>query len=159
MFQPPPSPALNLQLLVTLVMSGLLIGAAITYTWQWHKPGRVNLISKKLIPVYIALGVGLFFLSLLNQPHFREISQTCKDYQLQKTLYSSTPVNPGCDREIAESEATYLAAYPVLANRQSLPVYLGLLALGGGVVVALRARGSVGRTRRGILRPRTLRDT
>jgi hypothetical protein len=140
-------------------MSGLLIGAAIAYTWQWHKRGRVNLFSKKLIPVYIALGLGLFSLSLLTQPHFREISQTCKDYQLQKSLYSSTPANPECDREIADSEATYLAAYPVLANRQSPAGYLGLLALGGGVVVALRARGSVGRTRRGILRPGTLQDT
>lgn len=154
MFALPPLPALNLQLLVTLVLSGLLIAAAIAYTWQPQKLSRVNLISKKLIPVYLALGVGLFLLSLLTQPHFREISQTCKDYQLQKTLYSSTPANSSCDREIAESEAAYLATYPVLANQHSSAGYLGLLALGGSVVVALRVRSSAGRTRRSVLRSR-----
>ncbi|HEY9634376.1 MAG TPA: hypothetical protein V6D14_13260 [Coleofasciculaceae cyanobacterium] len=159
MFQPPSLPDLNLQLLATIVISGLLIGVVLTYTWQQYKQNRVNLFSKKLIPVYSASIVGLFLLSLLTQPHFREISPSCKNYQLQKTLYSSTPANPSCDREIAKSEATYLAAYPVLGNRQSLPGYLGLLAVGGGVVIALRAQGSVGRTRRGVLRPRILRDT
>lgn len=155
MFAPLALPAVNLQLLVTLVMSGLLIAAAIAYTRQPHKLSRVNLISKKLIPVYIGLGVGLCLLSLLTQPHFREISEICKDYQLQKTLYTSTPANSSCDREIAESEASYLATYPVLANRQSPIGYLGLLAGFGSVVVALRARGGAGRTRRGVLRPRT----
>jgi hypothetical protein len=149
MFQPPPLPDLNLQLLVTLVISGLL-GAAIVYTWQRYKSGRV-----KLIPVYSALIVGLFSLSSLTQPHFRTTSQTCQDYQLEKTLYSSTPDSPECDREIADSEASYLAAYPLLDNRQLPPVYLGLLAFGGGIVVALQARGSAGRNRRGVLRPRT----
>ncbi len=158
MFAPPPLPNLNLQMLVTSTMSALLIPAAIAYIWQQHKPSRVNLFSKKLLPVYTASLVGLFLLSLLSQPHFQEISQTCKDYQLQKTLYSSNPANPSCDREIADSEASYLAAYPVLADRQSPTGYLGLLALGGGVIVALRARGSAGRTRRGVLRPRALRN-
>jgi hypothetical protein len=150
MFQPPSLPDLNIQLIVPLVISGLLISAAIAYTWQRHKPSRV-----KLIPVYIALGVGLFLLPLLTQPHFRTISQTCKDYQLQKTLYSSTPGNSSCDREIADSEASYLAAYPIIANRQSPPVYLGLLTLGGGLVVTLKAQGSLRRTRQDHLRPGT----
>jgi 1,4-dihydroxy-2-naphthoate octaprenyltransferase len=158
MFQPPHLPDLNLQLLVTLVMGGLLIGTAIAYTRQKRKLSWVNL-SKKLIPVSITLGVGLLLLSLLTQPQFREISQTCKDYQFQKTLYASTPVEPSCDREIADSEATYLAAYPLFANRQSPLKYIGLLALGGGVVVALRVRDSAGRTRRGVLRSRTLQNT
>jgi hypothetical protein len=158
MFQPPPSSAVNLHLLATLVMSVLLIGAAIAFTWQQHRSSRVNFFSKKLAGVYSALVVGLCLLSLQLQPHFHEISQTCKDYQLQTTLYSSTPANPGCDREIADSEAAYLAAYPLFANQQSSLGYLGLLALAGGVFFALQGRGDVRRTRRGILRPGTLRN-
>lgn len=158
MFQPPSSLALNLQLLITLVISGL-IGVVSVYAWHRYKPSRVKLISKKLIPVYISLVLGLLSLSLLIQPHFRITSQICQDYQLQKTLYSSTPDNPKCDREIVDSEASYLAAYPILDNRQLPPIYLGLLSFGGGIIVALRSRNSVGRTRRGVLRPRTLRNT
>ena len=145
MFQLPPFLAMNLQLLVTLVISGLL-GVASVYTWHRYKPSRLKLISKKLIPVYIALGAGLFSLSLLVQPHFHITSQTCQDYQLQTTLYSSTPDNPECNREIADSEATYLAAYPLLGNRQLPPLYLGLLSFGGGIIAALVAKDSVGRT-------------
>lgn len=145
MFQPSSFLALNLQLLVTLVISGLL-GAASVYTWHRYKPSRVKLISKKLIPVYITLGAGLFSLSLLIQPHFQIISQTCQDYQLQTTLYSSTPDNPECNREIADSEASYLAAYPLLGNRQLPPVYLGFLSFGGGMIAALVARDSVERS-------------
>ncbi|MDP8965094.1 MAG: hypothetical protein M3O33_14160 [Cyanobacteriota bacterium] len=154
MFQPPPLPDLNLQLLVTPVMSGLL-GVMSVYAWQRYKPGRGKLISKKLIPVYTALVVGLFVLSLLTQPQFRETSQACQDYQLEKTLYASTPDNPKCDREIADSEASYLAAYPLLDNRQLPPVYLGVLSFGAGIVIALWAKGRLGQNRRGVLRPRT----
>jgi len=157
MFQLSHSLAMNLQLLVTLVISGLL-GVASVYTWRRYKPSRVKLISKKLIPAYITLGLGLFLLPLLIQPHFHITSQTCQDYQLQKTLYSSTPDNPVCDQEIANSEASYLAAYPLLDNRQLPPVYLGLLSFGGGIIIKLLATDSVGRTRLSGLRPRTLRD-
>jgi hypothetical protein len=157
MFHLPSSLALNLQLLVPLVISGLLISVAIAYTWRQHKRGRANWLSKKLMPVCIALSVGLFLSSILTQPHFRPISQTCQDYQLQKTLYSSTPATPSCDREIANSEAAYLATYPLFANQQSLLKNLGFLALAGGVVVALQARGRIGRTRRDILESETLR--
>ena len=143
MFAPPS--LLDLNIHVTLVMSGLL-GAASVYIWHQYKPGRVKLISKKLIPIYITLGAGLFSLSLLIQPHFHITSQTCQDYQLQTTLYSSTPDNPECNREIADSEATYLAAYPLLGNRQLPPVYLGFISFGGGIIAALVARDSVGRT-------------
>lgn len=158
MFQPPPSLVMNLQLLFTLVISGLL-GFASVYTWHRYKPSRVKLIRKKLIPVYIALVLGLLSLPLLNQPYFQATSQICQDYQLQKTLYASTPGNPVCDREIVDSEASYLAAYPIFDNRQIPLIYLGFLSFGGGIIVALWARDNVGRTRKGILRPRTLRNT
>ncbi len=137
-------------------VSGLLVGVAIAYTWQQHKSGQANLRNKKLLLVYVALVVSPFVLSLLTKAQFHPISQTCQDYQLQKTLYSSTPTNSVCDALIAESEAAYLAAYPVIANRQSSPGYLGLLALGGVAVIAIGARGMVGQIWRRASRPGTL---
>lgn len=107
---------------------------------QRHKPSRINFTSKKLIPIYLTLVISWFVFSRLTQPHFQPISEICQDYQLQKTLYASTPVNSECDRAIAESEASYLVTYPVVTSQLSTSGYLALIALAGGVLVTLRTR-------------------
>lgn len=118
--------------------------------WLQGKPQRpkrrVNLTSKTLIPVYLALVVSWFVFSLVTQPHFHPISEICQDYQLQKTLYAATPVNSECDRAITQSEASYLAAYPIVPNHQATFKYLGFVAVAGVVLVTLRT-GVVGQIR------------